>query len=82
MPTTELAEEDFEEGAIDLITLLVKAELAGTRSEARRSIEQGGVSIDGEKIGDIRYQVKKESIGTDGILLKRGKKNFKKICVQ
>ena len=82
MPTTELSEEDFAEGSMDLITLLVKAELVKTRSEGRRAIEQGGVSIDGTKITDIRYAVEKEAIGADGILLKRGKKNFKKICVR
>ncbi|MCF0122022.1 MAG: tyrosine--tRNA ligase [Lachnospiraceae bacterium] len=81
MPTIELEETDFEEGAIDLITLLVKAKIAGTRSEARRSIEQGGVSINGKKIEDIHYLVKKESIGSIGILLRKGKKNFKKICI-
>jgi tyrosyl-tRNA synthetase len=81
MPTVTLTEEDFTDGAIDLISLLVKAELAGTRSEGRRAIQQGGVSVDGEKISDIKYEVKRESIGEDGILLKKGKKSFKKICV-
>ena len=64
-----------------LISLLVKAELAGTRSEGRRAIQQGGVSVDGEKISDIKYEVKRDAIGEDGILLKKGKKSFKKICV-
>ncbi len=81
MPTVTLAEEDFTDGAIDLISLLVKAELAGTRSEGRRAIQQGGVSVDGEKISDIKYEVKRDAIGEDGILLKKGKKSFKKICV-
>ena len=81
MPTVTLSEEDFTDGAIDLISLLVKAELAGTRSEGRRAIQQGGVSVDGEKISDIKYEVKRDAIGEDGILLKKGKKSFKKICV-
>ena len=82
MPSTELGDEDFQEGAIDLISLLVKAELSGTRSEARRAIQQGGVSLDGQKITDFKYLVEKDSIGPDGLVLRRGKKNFKKICLK
>ena len=83
MPTTELTEEDFdEEGKIDLITLLVKAELVPSRSEGRRAIQQGGVSIDGDKITDIYHTVEKDAFAGDGIVLKRGKKKFKKICVK
>ncbi len=83
MPTTELSEEDFdEEGKIDLITLLVKAELVPSRSEGRRAIQQGGVSIDGEKLTDIYHKVEKDAFAGDGIVLKRGKKKFKKICVK
>ena len=83
MPTTELSEEDFEEeGKIDLITLLVKAELVPSRSEGRRAIQQGGVSIDGEKLTDIYHTVEKDAFAGDGIVLKRGKKKFKKISVK
>ena len=83
MPTTELSEEDFDkEGKIDLITLLVKAELVPSRSEGRRAIQQGGVSIDGEKLTDIYHTVEKDAFAGDGIFLKRGKKKFKKICVK
>lgn len=83
MPTTELSEEEFdEEGKIDLITLLVKAELVPSRSEGRRAIQQGGVSIDGEKLTDIYHTVEKDAFAGDGIVLKRGKKKFKKICVK
>ena len=83
MPTTELSEEDFdEEGKIDLITLLVKAELVPSRSEGRRAIQQGGVSIDGEKLTDIYHTVEKDAFAGDGIVLKRGMKKFKKICVK
>ena len=83
MPTTELSEGDFdEEGKIDLITLLVKAELVPSRSEGRRAIQQGGVSIDGEKLTDIYHTVEKDAFTGDGIVLKRGKKKFKKICVK
>ena len=83
MPTTELSEEDFdEEGKIDLITLLIKAELVPSRSEGRRAIQQGGESIDGEKLTDIYHTVEKDAFAGDGIVLKRGKKKFKKICVK
>ncbi|MDO5389486.1 MAG: tyrosine--tRNA ligase [Eubacteriales bacterium] len=82
MPTTELTEEDFTEDAIDVISLLVKAELVPTRSEGRRAIQQGGVSIDGEKVTDIYHSVAKADIPEDGLVLKRGKKKFKKICVK
>ena len=83
MPTTEISEEDFdEEGKIDLITLLVKTELVPSRSEGRRAIQQGGVSIDGEKLTDIYHTVEKDAFAGEGIVLKRGKKKFKKICVK
>ncbi len=83
MPTTELAAEDFdEEGNVDLISLLVKSALVTTRSEGRRAIEQGGVSVDGEKITDIRYALSKDALTGDGVVLKRGKKKFHKITVK
>ena len=83
MPTTELAAEDFdEEGNIDLISLLVKSALVTTRSEGRRAIEQGGVSVDGEKVTDIRHVLSKDALTGDGIVLKRGKKKFNKVFVK
>ena len=83
MPTTELSDEDFaEDGTIDLISMLVKAELVPTRSEGRRAIEQGGVSIDGEKITDIKHTVSKDALTGDGVVLKRGKKKFNKVCAK
>ena len=82
MPTTELAAEDFdEEGNIDLISLLVKSALVTTRSEGRRAIEQGGVSVDGEKVTDIRHVLSKDALTGDGIVLKRGNKKFNKVFV-
>ena len=83
MPTTELAAEDFdEEGNIDLISLLVKSALVTTRSEGRRAIEQGGVSVDGEKVQDIKHVLSKDVLTGDGVVLKRGKKKFNKIFVK
>ena len=75
MPTTELTEE----GTIDLITMPIKAGLVPTRSEGRRAIEQGGVSIDGEKITDIKHTVSKDTLTGDGVVLKRGKKKFNRV---
>ena len=79
MPTVEVTEEDLKDGGIDLISLLVKAGMVTTRSDGRRAIEQGGTSVDGEKITDVKYVVEKEKLEGDGILLKKGKKHFKKI---
>ncbi|MCM1244795.1 MAG: tyrosine--tRNA ligase [Roseburia sp.] len=82
MPEAELTEADFEEGSIGILNLLVKAGLAPSNGEARRNVQQGGVSIDGEKISDVRMQVTKESIGDEGIVLKRGKKKFVRVVVK
>lgn len=82
MPEAELTEADFEEGSIGILNLLVKAGLAPSNGEARRNVQQGGVSIDGEKVSDVRMQVTKESIGDEGIVLKRGKKKFVRVVVK
>lgn len=81
MPTAELSDEDFSEGKIDLINVLVKSGLVSTRSEGRRAIEQGGVSLDGEKETDIKKQYEK-SYFSEGVVVKRGKKNFRKVVVK
>ncbi len=82
MPTTEIEEADLNAGVIDLISLLVKAELAPTRSEARRNIEQGGVTVDGEKISDVKATFTKDALAGDGMVIKRGKKKFKKVVLK
>lgn len=82
MPEIELTDDDFEEGSIGILNLLVKAGLAPSNGEARRNVQQGGVSIDGEKVGDARMQISRESIGEAGIVLKRGKKKFMRIVVK
>ena len=82
MPEIALAEEDFEEGQIGILKLLVKAGLASSNGEARRNVEQGGVSVDGDKITDGKAQIAKESIGAEGIVLKRGKKKFMRVVVK
>lgn len=82
MPTTEIEEADLNDGVIDLISLLVKAELAPTRSEARRNIEQGGVTVDGEKVSDVKATFTKDTLAGDGMVIKRGKKKFKKVVLK
>ncbi len=82
MPTTEIEEADLNDGVIDLISLLVKAELAPTRSEARRNIEQGGVTVDGEKVSDVKATFTKDALAGDGMVIKRGKKKFKKVVLK
>ncbi len=78
MPSFTLAEEDFTEGSVDILSLLVKSGLTPSRSEARRAVEQGGVSVDGEKVGDIKTSYSADAFA-DGMVLKKGKKNFCKI---
>ena len=82
MPEVQLSDEDFENGEIGILRLLVKPGLAASNGEARRNVEQGGVSVDGEKITDVKAQIAKDSIGEDGIVLKRGKKKFMRIVVK
>ena len=79
MPTCTLTAEDLVDGSIDILGLLVKAELAATRSEARRNVTQGGVTLDGEKVTDIKASYILDDFKGEGLVLKRGKKKFKKI---
>ena len=80
MPSVALSDEDFREGTIDILTMLVKAELVPSRSEARRAVEQGGVTADGEKITDIKTTFTREQIAC-GVVLRRGKKAYKKVTL-
>ncbi|MEE1114939.1 MAG: tyrosine--tRNA ligase [Eubacterium sp.] len=83
VPTVELEASDFaEDETIDVISVLVKAGLAASRSEGRRAIQQGGVTVADAKVTDIKAVIKKADLEGDGILVKKGKKNFKKICVK
>ena len=81
MPKAELEDTDFQDGQIDIISILVKSGLVPTRSEGRRAVEQGGVSVNGEKVTDFRALYKKEDFAED-FVLKRGKKNFRKVIVK
>ena len=79
MPETKLVDEDFEDGKIGILKLMVKAGLATSNGEARRNVEQGGVTFDGEKVTDVRMTLTKEQISAEGIVVKRGKKKFMKV---
>ena len=81
MPTTELGESDLAEGGIDLMSLLVKTGLCTTKSDARRNIQQGGVTVDDEKVTDIGKSFSAEEL-KNGVILKRGKKNFNKVILK
>lgn len=82
MPICELSEEDFADDNIDILTVLTKSGLAASRSEARRNVEQGGVSVDGTQIKDIKAVFAKDQFAGDGVVVKRGKKNFKKVILK
>ncbi len=75
-PTVTLSDEDFLDGQIDILSILVKAELAQSRSEARRNVEQGGVSVDGDVVKDIKTSYAADVFAGEGVLVKRGKKKF------
>lgn len=81
MPTFEVSLSDFNNGNIDILTLLQKSGLVPSRSEARRAVEQGGVTADGEKITDFSQGFTEEAL-KKGIVLKKGKKNFKKVILK
>ena len=82
MPNHQLAEADFnEEGMIDILAVLQKSGLAPSRAEARRNVEQGGVSINGDQVKDIKKTFTKDDFGGDGMIVKRGKKNFMKVTL-
>ena len=83
MPSTALNDADFnEEGTVDVISLLVRTGLEKTRSDARRSIQQGGVSIDQDKVTDVYAVLTKDQIGPDGVVIKKGKKKFHKVTAE
>ncbi len=82
MPTAELTAEDFENEEIDILKLLVKAGLATSRSEARRNVEQGGVSVNGDKVTDSKAVFSQTMFAGEGVVVKKGKKSFRKVVIQ
>ncbi len=81
MPSAELFDEDFTDGNIDIVSILCKAEMVPTRSEGRRAVEQGGVSVNGEKVADPKTVFAKSDFA-DGMVVKKGKKVFKKVILK
>ena len=81
MPTAIVEESDLTDGSMDILTLLVKSGLCQSRSDARRNVQQGGVTADDEKVTDVDLKFDGETL-RKGIVLRRGKKNFKKVVLQ
>lgn len=81
MPTLELSDSDLTDGGADIMTLLVKTGLCPSKSDARRNIQQGGVTANDEKVSDISKAFRAEEL-REGVILKRGKKNFYKVVLK
>lgn len=79
MPTAEITEGDLRDGKIDIMGILAASGLCASRSEARRAVQQGGVSVNGEKVTDISTAYSPEDIQKEDFVLRRGKKSYKKI---
>ena len=82
MPTAKLTEADFTDGTIDILGVLVKSGLNATRSEARRAVEQGGVMVEEEKITDVKTVYQMEQFTKEGLIVRRGKKNYKRVVIE
>ena len=82
MPTIELSAEDFADGDLDIMGLLVKAGLCESRGDARRNVQQGGVSVADEKVSDIAIKYAADFFAGDGVVVRRGKKKFVKVVVK
>ena len=81
VPTTELSEADLADGKLDILTLLVKSGLCASKSEARRNVQQGGVTLEDQKVTDIAASYDADTL-RQGIILRRGKKNFNKVILK
>ena len=81
MPTSELSMDDFRDGRVDILTIVHKSGLCASRSEARRNVQQGGVTVDGERVTDIAASYTTEQLQT-GLVVKRGKKSFKRVIIK
>lgn len=79
IPTYEVKPEDYTDGKVELLTLLVNAKLCTSRGDARRNVEQGGVTVADEKVTDSRKAYTMEELSGDGLVIRRGKKNFVKV---
>ncbi len=79
MPATTLADEDFTDGVIDILDILMKAEITKSRGEGRRLVQQGGISVDDAKVTDFTMSFTKDALSANPIVVKKGKKIFHKI---
>ena len=81
MPTTELSEADLTDGGADVLTLLVKTGLCASRGDARRNVQQGGVTAGDEKVTDPNRVFSAEALRA-GVILRRGKKNYYRVVLK
>ena len=79
MPSCRLTEGDFRDGTVDILDVLVKSGLCPSRSEARRAVEQGGVTVEGEKVADLKTLYRPEQFSGQGLVVRRGKKSYKRV---
>ena len=79
MPTTTLADEDFTDGKIDILEILVKTGITKSRGEGRRLVQQGGVSADEKKVADIGLSFTADQLKAEPVIIKKGKKIFHKV---
>ena len=79
MPSTTLADADFTDGSIDILEILVKAEITKSRGEGRRLVQQGGISVDDAKVTDFTLSFTQAALKEKPIVVKKGKKIFHKI---
>ena len=82
MPTVTVTAEDFPDGELDIISVLVKAGLCDSRGDGRRNIQQGGVSVADEKVTDISTKYTLDDFKGDGLIIRRGKKKFAKVVAE
>ncbi len=81
VPTSEIADTDLVDGKLDILSLLVKSGLCSSKSEARRNVQQGGVTVEDQKVTDIAASYDADTL-RKGIILRRGKKNFNKVILK
>ncbi len=81
VPTTELSEADLADGMLDILSILVKSGLCASKSDARRNVQQGGVTVNDEKVSDIAASYDAEALRT-GIMVRRGKKNYNRVILK
>ena len=81
IPTTEIGEADLTDGALDILSILVKSGLCASKSEARRNVQQGGVTVDDQKISDIAACYDADAL-RKGVVVRRGKKNYNKVILK